>query len=61
MKAAQIINLETKDCLVFEDAKSGIMAAERAGIGKIIAIASTSEPEYFNDIKVVSKVIRDFT
>lgn len=32
LKAAQIINLETKDCLVFEDAKSGIMAAERAGL-----------------------------
>ncbi|ASW42191.1 HAD family hydrolase [Clostridium isatidis] len=61
LKAAEIINMAPKDCLVFEDAKSGIIAAERAGIGKIIAIASTSEPEYFNDIKAVSKVIRDFT
>ena len=60
LKAAKTINVEPKNCIVIEDAKSGIEAAERAGIGKIIAMASTSEPEYFNDIKSVSKVITDF-
>lgn len=52
--------MKPQDCIVFEDAKSGIEVAERAGIGKIIAVASTSPAEYFKDMPSVKKVICDF-
>ena len=38
IKAAQKLALEPKDCLVIEDAYSGLLAAKRANIGTIIAI-----------------------
>ncbi|MBO1300867.1 MULTISPECIES: HAD family hydrolase [Enterococcus] len=38
IKAAQKLALEPKDCLVIEDAYSGLLAATRANIGMIIAI-----------------------
>ncbi len=39
--AAQKLNLNTSECIVFEDSYSGISAAYNAGIGKVIAV----EPE----------------
>ena len=36
--ASQKLNLKPEDCLVVEDAYSGILAAKKAHIGKIIAI-----------------------
>ncbi len=32
IKAAEMINIEQKECVVFEDAKAGIQAAKRAGM-----------------------------
>lgn len=37
LKAAQAINRQPEECIVIEDSFSGIEAASRAGIGKIIA------------------------
>ncbi len=38
LKAADKLGLAPADCLVIEDAYSGLLAAKRAGIGTIIAI-----------------------
>jgi len=38
LKAASRLGVNPQDCIVVEDSPSGIKAAERAGIGKIIAI-----------------------
>ena len=58
--AAKNLGLEPKDCIVVEDAVSGINAAESAGIGKIIAIASMEPVELYKNMPSVSEVITDF-
>lgn len=39
--AAERIGIAPHDCIVFEDSRSGIAAARKAGIGKIIYVRST--------------------
>lgn len=58
--AAKNLNLETKDCIVIEDAPSGIESARAAEIGKIIAICSEESPELYKNIPCVSGIINDF-
>lgn len=58
--AAQKLNLDPKDCIVIEDAVSGIEAARAAGIGKIIAIASMEPVELYKKIPAVAEIITDF-
>ena len=58
--AAKNLGLDPKDCVVIEDALSGIEAARRAGIGKIIAIASREPVEFYKDVKCLSGIITDF-
>ena len=59
--AAQNIGLAPKDCIVVEDALSGIDAAKNAGIGKIIAIASMEDPKIYENIPYVGQIITDFS
>lgn len=59
--AAKKLGLNPKDCIVVEDAISGIDAAKNAGIGKIIAIASMEPVELYKKIPYVSDVITDFS
>jgi len=40
LKAADLLNLNVKECAVFEDAKSGIQAAWNAGAGMIVGVSS---------------------
>lgn len=58
--AAKNLGLPPKECIVFEDAISGIEAAKRADIGEIIAITSMEKPEYYQSMDCVSKIIPDF-
>lgn len=58
--AAKNLNLAPKDCIVVEDALSGIEAASKAGIGKIIAICSEESPELYKNIPAVSDIITSF-
>lgn len=58
--AAQNLGLEPKDCIVVEDAVSGINSAKNAGIGKIIAIASMEPVELYQNMSCVDEVITDF-
>ena len=58
--AAKNLELDPKDCIVVEDAVSGIESANRAGIGKIIAICSEESPELYKSIPAVSEIINNF-
>ncbi len=59
--AARNLGLDPKDCIVVEDAISGIDAAKNAGIGKIIAIASMEPVELYEKISYVNEIITDFS
>lgn len=58
--AAKNIGLATKDCIVIEDAISGIKSAHSAGIGKIIAICSEEPYEFYQNMPEVAEIIHDF-
>ena len=61
IKASKIIGVNPENCLVFEDSKAGLTAAHSAGIGKIIAVASTSEErEKAEKVSGVSEIINNF-
>jgi HAD superfamily hydrolase (TIGR01509 family) len=59
--AAQKLNLLPAECIVVEDALSGIKSAQDAGIGKIIAICSEDPRELYEKIPCVTGIINDFT
>lgn len=58
--AAKNLGLEPKDCVVIEDALSGIQSAKNAGIGEIIAIASREPVEFYKNVRGISQIITDF-
>lgn len=58
--AAKNLELAPQDCIVIEDALSGIEAARLANIGKIIAIASREPKEFYKNVPGVSQIITDF-
>lgn len=60
LKAAQNLGLKPEECIVVEDAVSGIEAARRAGTGKIIAIESMETRELYSTIPAVDEIISDF-
>lgn len=58
--AAKKINVAPEDCIVFEDAISGIKAATSAGVKRIIAVASKEPVDFYKSIDCVTNVITDF-
>jgi HAD superfamily hydrolase (TIGR01509 family) len=58
--AASNLGLAPKECIVVEDAISGINSAKAAGIGKIIAICSEEPPEFYKPIDGVDEIISTF-
>ena len=60
LKAAKNLNLHPEHCVVVEDAVSGIEAANKANIGKIVAIASMEDISLYKSIPCVSLIIKDF-
>ena len=60
LQAAKNLGLNPKDCIVIEDAISGIQAAHAAGIGRIIAIASMEDTALYKSMPEVSHIIKDF-
>lgn len=60
MTAAKMLGLDTKDCVVFEDAKAGIIAARRAGVGKVVALATTLSREELQRDSDADLIIDDF-
>lgn len=59
-RAAERIGIDPADCVVFEDASSGVLAAHRAGIDKVVIIHPKLKEEYFASFGGVMKVIPDF-
>ena len=59
--ASAKLGLAPEDCVVIEDAISGIESARAAGIGKIVAIASMEPVELYEKIPAVSEIITDFS
>ena len=55
-----MLGLNPADCIVAEDALSGIESARSAGIGKIIAIASMESVDLYKKIPAVSQIIKNF-
>ena len=60
MRAAETLGLEPKNCIVFEDAVSGLRAAAAAGAGKVIAVAPEERREAFERMPEVYEVIPNF-
>lgn len=58
--ASKNLGLEPKDCIVIEDALSGIQSAKDAGIGEIIAIASLEPHSLYKPLDCVSQIIDNF-
>ncbi|OGZ44172.1 MAG: hypothetical protein A3J55_04180 [Candidatus Ryanbacteria bacterium RIFCSPHIGHO2_02_FULL_45_17b] len=59
VKAAKNIHVDIKNCVVIEDAKSGIESAKKAGAGKIIFIMNDDNQETAKKLNI-DKVIRSF-
>jgi len=60
LKAAEMLGLNPSECIVFEDAVSGIESAKSAGAGEIIAVASKESEEFYKKTGLVKKIIKDF-
>lgn len=60
LKAAAALGLAPAECLVFEDAKAGIEAAKRAGVGRVVALASTLDRQTLATETAADRIIDDF-
>ncbi|HLY69504.1 MAG TPA: HAD family phosphatase [Puia sp.] len=60
LKAAQLLSVDPKDCIVFEDAPKGVEAAINAGM-KTVVIATTHEQSEFVEYKNVIAFVKDYT
>lgn len=55
-KAAELLRVKSEDCVVFEDAPSGIESAKRAGARAVIGVASTMSEERLLSYGVLAAV-----
>lgn len=60
IRAADKIGIPINECMIFEDAESGILSAHRAGAYKIIGVASMFDKEAMLRIDGVDEVIEDY-
>ncbi len=59
LKAANKLHVDINNCVVIEDAKSGVESAQKAGAGKIIFLVNKDNEETAKRVKVY-KVVRNF-
>lgn len=59
-KAAQLLRVSAKDCIVFEDAPKGVEAAQNAGM-RTIVITTMHSKEEFKAYKNILAFIKDYT
>lgn len=59
--AAQKIGLQPSECIVFEDALSGIHSAQAAGAHSIIVVGKDEQLKAFGNLSKVTRGIHDFT
>lgn len=60
IKAAEKLGVPPADCLVVEDSRSGITAAKRAGIGRILAMNPELSREIIAADPAIETIISDF-
>lgn len=60
LTAAAALGLEPVDCCVFEDAEAGIESAFHAGIGRVVAIATTLDRSELATLQDLSTIISDY-
>lgn len=60
VRAIQAINLPGENCIVFEDTVSGVHAAKKAGIGKIIVVAPKNKQYIFESMNEIDDIIVNF-
>lgn len=58
LKTAEVLNVKPEECVVFEDAKSGIESANKAGM-KVVLVMTAHKKHEFPDLKI-DKAIKDF-
>ena len=59
LKCADRLNIDPKDCLVFEDAPKGVESARNAGIDCVV-ITTFHEADEFENYNNVVRVIKDY-
>jgi HAD superfamily hydrolase (TIGR01509 family) len=60
LKAAQLLNVEPTECLVFEDVPKGVEAAQNAGMTAVV-LTTTHQADEFNAFRNVLHFAGDFT
>jgi beta-phosphoglucomutase-like phosphatase (HAD superfamily) len=60
IKAANALNVPTKECIVAEDTICGICSAKNAGIGIIVAICSSTKRDHLRVQPGIHSIISDF-
>lgn len=58
--AAARLGLSPEECLVFEDGTSGIISANRAGAGAVVAVCEEKLPSPINDQTRIDAIYHDF-
>lgn len=57
LRAAELLNVQPKDCVVFEDSNPGVLAAKTAGM-RVIALETTTTRA---DLPGADAIVKDFT
>lgn len=61
LKTAQALSIRPENCIVIEDSLSGIQAAKKANIGRIIAISPFGEQDHLTTLPSVHSILSNFT
>jgi len=60
LRAAELLDADPSECIVFEDALPGVEAARRAGM-RCVAVTTTNSADAFSGFDNIVKIINDFT
>lgn len=60
LKAAAAVGVDPSECMVFEDALSGIESARRAGVAMVTALATTHPAEYLRQHTALEHIIANY-
>jgi HAD superfamily hydrolase (TIGR01509 family) len=60
LHAAAALHESPENCIVFEDAVSGVVAAQRAGIGTVVAIVPPDQKDQFDQMSEADVIITNF-
>ncbi len=60
LTASRALGLKPEECMIFEDAKSGITAAHRAGAGYVVALTTTISRREIEALGYADRIIDDY-